>query len=212
MVFDRDLLIRPGLLAGAVSAVLLALPAQATVVLDTFGPGDTANGPRWSIDNPSPAGGGQSLAVPFTLTEAFNVDDILAAIRGTGSFSLGIVAGAELPAGSFVYSTTLVLNEPSGNVSLNGLGWALQAGNYWLVSKAQASQGGTFGEWRGGGSSATPWAFTVDAVDTGWIFSGTSDAPAARITVSAIPEPGTWALMLGGLALCAAAVRRRQPD
>ena len=94
------------------------------------------------------------------------------------------------------------------NVLLSGLGWSLAPGDYWLVSKASAGSGGS---WQGGNvPGTTPWAFTFNAVDTDWTFTGTDDAPAARISVAAaVPESGTWALMLGGRALVGWSARRR---
>ena len=174
-----------GAMSGALSAVLLALPAQAAVVLDTFGPGDTANGQNWALFNPDPSGGGQSLAVPFSLVETSTISNILTSIDGTGNYDLGIVAGSGLPTGAFVFST--VLTDPSANVSVSGLGWTLAAGDYWLVSKAQA---GAFGAWRGGTQpGTTPWAFTFDAVDTDWVLTGTSDAPGATSPSARSPNP-----------------------
>jgi hypothetical protein len=207
MLKSTALPLRPTAFAAAAASLLLALPAQALVVLDTFGPGDTADGAGWSLFSDLPDQVfGQFLAVPFALGEASIVTDVLTSINGSGSYSLGIVAGAGLPSGAFVYST--VLTNPQANSGASNLNWALAAGDYWLVSRADPGASGT---WRGGqqvGGGA--WAFTLSASDTTWTFFNSSDAPAARVTVSAIPEPGTWALMFGGLALCAAAARRQR--
>ena len=129
----RPLAAKPvSLLAVSVSALLLAAPAHAEVVLDTFGPGDTAPGLNWSLD------ANQSLAVPFSLSSDSKIDDILTAISGGGTYQLGIVAGA--PGGAFLYSTTLT--DPLANSQANGLGWVLGAGDYWLVSKPSRSAAG----------------------------------------------------------------------
>jgi PEP-CTERM motif len=186
---------RPAALAVATASMFVAMPARATVVLDSFGPSDSAGGTPYTL---SPI---NSLAVAFTLDTASTITDILTSIAGNGSFTLGVVAGAGLPSGAFVQST--VLTDPKA-ASASGLGWTLEAGSYWLVSRPAADG---FGGWAGGGQPGNAWAF---ASSGSWTSGGTSDAPAARITVTAIPEPGTWALMLGGLAVCAAAVRRQR--
>jgi PEP-CTERM motif len=193
--------LRPTGVALAAASLFLALPTQATVVLDTFGPGDLANGASWTLSNGIDVPG-QFLAVSFTLAEASIVTDILTSIAGAGTYNLGIVAGAGLPSGAYVFSTALT--NPTANSAATGLNWTLDAGAYWLVSRPEAA---TFGSWAGGNQSGNAWAFTSGGT---WFAGGDFDAPAARITVTAIPEPGTWALMFGGLALCAAAVRRQR--
>jgi PEP-CTERM motif len=192
---------RPAVLAVAAAGAILALPAQATVVLDTFGPGDLANGANWSLTT-GVDGLGQSLAVAFTLPQASIITDVLTSITGAGIFNLGIVEGAGLPSGAFVFSTALV--NPTANSGAAGLNWTLDAGAYWLVSRPNAE---SFGTWAGGSQPGNAWAFTSGGA---WLSGGDIDAPAARITVTAVPEPGTWALMLGGLALCTAAARRQR--
>jgi hypothetical protein len=202
---------RAGLLAVSLALLLAAAPLQAMVVLDTFGPGDSATGPDWALYNPSvptPDSGGQSLGVPFSLASAATISDILTSISGVGTFSLGIVAGAGLPSGATLFSAALT--NPTANVLLSGLSWALAAGDYWLVSKASV---GSNGGWQGGGLPGTvPWAFTFNSPDTDWTFTTPNGAPATRISVSvsAIPEPGTWALMVCGLALVGWQAGRRE--
>jgi len=175
-------------LAATFALLLGAAPAHAEIVLDTFGPGNTANGQFWSLN------AAQSLAVPFTLTETSSVDTILTSISGTGTFSLNIVANVGvLPGGDVLFST--VLTNPTANVLVSGLGWTLGAGNYWLTSATSAGPGPT---WQGGAVPGTQWAFTQGSI---WNLASLGDAPAARINVSPVPEPATWLLMLGGAAL-----------
>jgi hypothetical protein len=191
------------LLSISLSALLFAAPAQAAVVLDTFDLGDAALGPGWALYDPGTVDA-QWLAVPFDLSGAAVVNDILTSIQGSGTYQLGIVAGAGLPSGAFLYSTTLT--DPTANSLVSGLGWTLQAGDYWLVSKADP---GAFGNWQGGTQIGTrPWAFTIGTNNSNWLFTSPDNAPAARITVSAIPEAGTWALMFCGLVAVGALARR----
>lgn len=200
---------RSAALMASVALFLCSTSVRATSVLDTFGPGDSATGGNWSLYNPTlpvPEGAqeGQSLAVPFSLADVTTIDSILTSISGAGSYGLYIVADAAgLPTGAILYSTTLT--DPTANVLVTGVGVTLAAGDYWLAAKAAYGSGGA---WRGGGVAGTrPWAFTFSAVDTNWVHTVTDDAPAARIT--AVPEPGAWALMVGGVALLVGLARRR---
>ncbi|MBP6763904.1 MAG: hypothetical protein KA141_02860, partial [Rubrivivax sp.] len=159
---------RSSLLGVGAAALMVALPSHALVVLDTFGPGDTAPGQNWSLVNQS-ANNGQFLAVPFDLADAATVDSVLSSIQGSGSYQIGVVAGAGLPSGAFVYSTSVT--SPAANLLLSGLGWTLAAGDYWLVAKADPGASGT---WQGGGQPGTSaWAFTFEPNDATWSFTGT---------------------------------------
>ncbi|MFT7772601.1 PEP-CTERM sorting domain-containing protein [Roseateles sp.] len=189
----------------AASLLLCGLAAHAsaagTVVLDSYGPDiDMLEG--W----PTPLFQGQDIAIAFDIGSATDIQSILTSIDGVGGVTLGIVArtGA-LPDGSgWLYSTHLV--DPWANTLLSPAGWTLAAGSYWLVAVADA---GFSGQWQSG--TDTPngsWAYssggnwtTVDSPFTGM--------PAARITVSAVPEPASYGLMLAGGLLVAAAARRK---
>jgi hypothetical protein len=202
-----------GLLAAVLAAlVLAAVEARATVLLDTFGPATTTPGANYFLTNHE--GNGQSLAVPFSTSTAVTVDSILAAISGTGSVTLGIMANvgvdlAGVPSNVYLHST--VLTNPTANVSLAGLGWTLAAGDYWL---AAIGVDPFDGHWRGG-DRETDFAFTriTDPV-TDWVHFTTDlpdfEVPAARIsTGAATPEPATVALIAAGLLNLA--LRRRRP-
>ncbi|MBB4842136.1 hypothetical protein HNP55_000631 [Paucibacter oligotrophus] len=192
-------------LAMALCLAGLASTAQATVVLDTFGPGDTSPGLNWSLYQLS-AGTGQNLAVAFSLSAAAKIDNILTSIQGSGSFQLGVMAASgTLPSNTFLYSTTLA--NPTANSGASGLGWTLGAGNYFLTATADLGSNGT---WQGGGTPGSSlWAFTNNG---NWFNTGPSDAPSARIEVSAIPEPATYLSLAAGLLMLAALRQRRTRD
>lgn len=183
-----------------------AVEVQAEVLLDTFAAGNTAPGPSWSLYSETDVNGGysgQGLAVSFSASSAVTIDSILAAITGSGNVTLGIMSDVGgVPANSFLHST--VLSNPTANVSLTGLNWALGAGNYWLAAVGQAGFSGT---WPGGITGAG-WAFTMNS-PTNWLPTSGNDNPAARIT-TAVPEPETYAMLLAGLGLMGAMARRRK--
>jgi hypothetical protein len=196
----------------AAALLLCGLAAQAgaqTVVLNSYGTDvDYLDG--W----PTPLKAGNSIAVPFAIASATSVQSILTAIErnpdwdSTGGVTLGVVTrSGALPTGaSWLYSAHL--DNPVVNTTVSPAGWALAAGNYWLVATADA---GFAGQW----ISATQdysgnWAYTsapgVWAEETS-TFLG---MPGVRITVtSAVPEPSAWGLMFAGGLLLAAAARRK---
>ena len=191
--------------ASVIASGFTAVDARAAVLLDTFAPGDTAIGLPLGLSR-NPQGVGTSLAVSFSTASAVSVDSILAAISGTGNVSLGIMSDASgLPSDTFLHS--VVLSNPTANVSLTNLGWSLNPGSYWL---AAVGDPGFIGSWTQGTFSAGPtWASKADfSAVPGWEVFGPLASPAARIT-TAIPEPETYAMLLAGLGLVGVVMRRR---
>jgi len=182
----------------------LATPARGVVLLNTYGP----NG-SYGLSNAGVAAKPdvtQGLAVPFDVLATSTISDITAAITASGNFSIGIQTGVNLPIGTLfsplLYSVRF--SNPVANVVLPGLNWTLSPGHYWLVGRpdvpwnvndpSTVSQGFWYGSligksyYSGGGA---------------WVHPTSGSAPAALINatlVPGVPEPNSWALMLGGLA------------
>jgi len=190
-------------------ACLLGLAAQAsaqTVVLDTYGPGNTTDG--WPSLVYQDGTGRQDVAIPFSLSTATDVQSILSSLEGVGGVTFGILArvGATPAGNAWLYSTHLV--DPSANALLNPSGWTLAAGNYWLAAVADAGFSGT---WQSGTEDySANWAVTNNAGAWTEVTSTFIGTPAARITVSAVPEPSSYALLIAGGLLLAAARTRKQ--
>ena len=192
----------------AASALLACVAAHAgaasTVVLDTYPVGQDPFG--WPSQVFADDTGRQDIAVPFTLTGATFIQSLLTSLDGLGGVTLGILAsqGSTPVGGAWLYSTHLT--DPVMNTTLSPTGWSLGAGTYWLAAVADT---GFAGQWQSGtDDDSGDWA-QADA--NGWspVTSTFIGMPAARITVAAVPEPGTDALMLAGGLLVAAAARRK---
>jgi hypothetical protein len=207
----RNAMSKFALAAIAMAATLAGAPALAAdTLIDTYGPDGAVGEFSWSLfDALATDGTAQSLAVQFTALAATRLSGIQTSIAGIGSYSLSIVADSSgSPTGAAVYSTSLL--NPVSNSVISGLAIDLGAGTYWLKAIADPNGGGT---WVGGGADAAqPWAFTNRSTDSGWIPTGPVDAPAARLFISAVPEPGSWALLLGGAVLLPMLRRRRTMD
>ena len=179
--------------------------AAGTVVLDSFAPGDKAEG--WPTQIYQEGASRQDVAIPFTLSEAGSIESILTSIDGLGGVRVGIMAklGAVPSSATWLYSSHLL--NPTANSLLTPSAWTLAAGSYWLAAIAD---NGFAGQWQSGGDVPTVnWAFTSSAGVWQEVNSPFIGLPAARITVSAVPEPTSYALMLAG-GLLLAAVRRAQ--
>lgn len=206
----RTRLSSKGLLAATVLLAFASAPACATVIFDTFFPGNVSTFPSLAISRSDADGISQQLGESFTLAATTTITDILTAIQGTGTVTLGIkaseiVGGHDVPSSAFHFSTSLV--NPVGNGEASGLNWTLTSGKYWLAG--QAATDGTRTFWSTGTSGET----AVNVNNSAWFLSPSSGGRAVRINGDlssvSVPEPGTWMIMAGGLALLSGLRRRK---
>jgi len=182
----------------ACAALLLATAAgQAsaqTTVLNTYSPYGTADG--WPSLVYADASGRQDVALPFTLSSATSIASIMSSLDGQGGVTFGILArnGATPSNLDWLYSSHLV--NPTADTTITPTGWSLAAGNYWLVAVADTGFDGT---WQSGTDDHTAdFAFRNSSGNWQLVTNSFVGLPATQITVSAVPEPASYAMLLGG--------------
>jgi len=201
--------------------------AQAIPIVDTGTP--TMVGPNdsgVSVFGPNnPFNEFQYLAGRFTTTEDYYVTGLSAFVRNfvccqeiTNTFSLAIATGPAAPVDATFNYLFDVPTSITG--SYEAPAWAggavdnylLEAGSYWIVAFVKEGQfsaglgmpGGApspleeyawHGSWRGGWNQFDPWI---------------PSSLGFRVDGTAVPEPGTFALMLAGFLGVLTLVRRRR--
>ncbi len=145
------------------------------------------------------------LATSFTLSELGRGETLLASLVGgttSGSASLVLYssdASGLIPESALASFTTV--SDASGTLSFSLSGLTLGSGTYWAVlsNATGTSEWSWTEEGTGTGTGFTgAWANSDDAGTT-WFSNSTLYPVQASITVSAVPEPGSWWLGLAGL-------------
>jgi len=135
--------------------------------------------------------------------EGSNYAELDANVNGSITQSFATIAGAEYTL-SFWYS-----NRTNTAVATNGISFGL--GNGWIAAPALAVNNSGDNQW-----SQVSYNFIAGSGTTtlSFIATGRNDSYGSsldNVSVTAVPEPGTYALMFGGLAAVGFVARRRRP-
>ncbi|WP_256731244.1 PEPxxWA-CTERM sorting domain-containing protein [Sphingomonas sp. dw_22] len=189
-----------GLLAGA--ALIASANASAQTIVDTGTPANPYSG--YSL------GWGQLLAGSFTLDHATTLASIQGWIGSDGGEAIIGVAGdaGGLP-GATLFSGSFTLND-SGWQGLNALDWDLGPGTYWATF-AFVDDFGIL-PWMPSSAGNPLQSYAIRRSGAGWTTEYGPLDLGVRITegtISPVPEPAAWGLMIGGFGLAGMALRRR---
>ena len=206
----------PLALAAACAAFTIT-PAQAVLLIDT----STSSG--LSLSNS--VGPDNWIAERFTLGGSqLQVDSISAFVMSIDpdldagkQFTLAIYANdasRNLPALNFnadnqgrLFSTSVTYSA-DGWTGASGLHWALAPGSYWFAIESDASGPGSLQV--PSGALPAPDSVAYFYGHRAYSHSGVDTADAFGLHVTAVPEPGQLALLLGGLALLGTRARVRR--
>lgn len=191
--------------AAAILAAMMPAAATAATIADTGTPTGTI---RYTL---APS---QDLAGQFTVggaTTITGVQGFIAPFSNSGTVTATLFGPGPVPnAGNVLFSTSFAVTGGEVWYGASGLNWAVAAGNYWLGFSTSASMGmrdGAPAPLGGYAFSSGNWSGNwarLDGLNIGIrVFGDPSGA---------IPEPGTWALLIFGFGAVGAGMRsRRRP-
>lgn len=207
--FLRSLLLAGGL-------VLAALPAGAqTVVFNSFGTGDIFNSYPCNAIKGSGAGTSYTTALGFTASSGGTLSSLELALLNTGGAQATVDVSfcgnaGGIPGAVLESWTGLSFTQTEGAIytfAAQGAPVQLSTGSmYWIVARP-----GTSNSDAGWGSStlASQGETRLYSANGGAYVENNTFRGAFRVTVSAIPEPSTYAALFGAAALGLVVWRRR---
>jgi hypothetical protein len=161
----------------------------------------------------------QHLAARVTFQTAVNVQSVALWANGGGNMTASLYADGPVPGGTALF-TAQTSNFSFGSerwVTLSGLGWnGVASGSYWLAFEPlPTSAAGFDGGAREGAPTPLPgYAFSTEQPIVGtWLRQdslGLGIRVIGEVASSAIPEPDSWAMLIGGFGLIGAVKRRRR--
>jgi hypothetical protein len=193
---------------GILLSAVLPEHASADVLLNTITGSFTPN-TGYYVANTSAIT--QFIGVGFSSPGAETITQIQAYLDNytfgaTGATGTGVTlqimadTGGANPFGVILDSTHLTLNSSAVNISVN---WAISSGGYWLFAIPDS---GTVGVWQEGAATGVLGSLNFHS---GWNTEAGDFLPEAEIIAQAVPEPSTWAMILGFCGLGFLAYRRK---
>lgn len=189
----------------AIAAATLAWTstAQAGTIVDT-GAASTSVSDARSVTS------SRQVAAFFELNKGATVNGVFGWIGGAEGARLtaSIYSEIDFVPATLLYSTNFV---NTGNIGWQGsdsLNWKLDAGTYWVVFAA----GDAKTSYLPNGAANPLVAYLRGNSDDGWLrlSKASLGVRLTGVTGGAVPEPASWALMIGGFGLAGGAIRSRR--
>jgi len=188
--------------AGAAALLATSGVAQGAPIIDT-GAGTTSIGSAMTLAD------GRNLAGYIVFKNDVTITGIRGWLGGNegGLVVAGIYSDIDFTPADQLYSTRFSTQDPIAWQGTDSLNWTLKAGSYWVVFK------GTLGpDTYMPGGAANPLVAYKGGTDGDWrtLREQTLGVQIDGVTGSAVPEPASWALLIGGFGLAGGAIRTRR--